>query len=326
MGSDRPYDMMYFEENLKRNPEGKTNFRVALPDEINEELQWYEKEYVDIEKEPGENDLPEYLRADKVPPENIEKREHYKISRHNGRLFLTIPADWRDDFVKHDGNEQLVVEINLAQGSDHLRIYRLPEYHEKRRPYLKQEGFKIEKGEPLIFPFLTTSGLGATLGEEVETDPIDLTFSEASSKQKFRLIMYDAQHPIFQEDTAFRGENHQPSPSRRQEIVENNELPRYPAQTLRIEWAESPTEGSRREIYNCSDGPIVQLDIMLSEVGIYTIYSETERGEMSAWVRYGDENEPRMYYVGKGWGGTCLSIPENQKHLNAYIPCQTISE
>lgn len=328
MRPDPPYDMKYHDENIRINPESGGQYRVFLPKEI-EQLDLEKGNYVDIEKKPGREDGPDYLKAEKVPPGEVDPDVHYKISFYGSRHYLTIPADWKDDFIKHEGKEQLEVEINLAQGPDHLRIYRLPDYYEKRRPYLLDEGFDIERGEPIILPFTTTSSLAAdtTTKEDAGAEEIDLTFEEDHAGQKFRLILYDAHHPIFREASKRPvTESYQPSISLLQEAVEKNKLPQYPAQELRIEWVEQPTAESSHQIYSRSEKPIQELNVVLSEIGLYTIYTETGMGEMSAWLRYSENDSGRMRYVGEGWGGTCLTIPENTEHFIAYIPCQTITE
>lgn len=230
---------------------------------------------------------------------------------------LKIP-ERSDDFLPHPLH-QIAFEINLVD--EQFRIYDPIDFVQARVPEHRDKDLVFEQTKPVV-PVFPASGIS---WRRDERRVLDLT-SGGEPGQKFRLIMFDAQHSVFQEEASVEVDGEfEPRPSIREKVVQNGQLPRYPVTEFRIVWAEKPTEAPVQQIYRYNGEPIEELDLLLPETGIYTIYTETEEGEMSSWLRYGDEDESRMSYFSDGWGGTCLEEPENGNHFVAYIPCKTIS-
>lgn len=229
---------------------------------------------------------------------------------------LTIP-NWADDFLPHP-LYQVALEINLSE--DHFRIYSPEDYGQYRLPELQKQGIKIQQAEPVVGPLVLTSDFPSS----VDDGAVERLAPWFVSSQRFRLIMYDAYHPVFKQEASFKDdENYQPTPSLWTEVEDTDDLPRYPVEELHIEWARTTSTDRSHNIYSHNGEPIEELDIILPEKGFYTIHTVTDEGKMSGWFHYEDAGS--MHYVRKGWGGTCLEIPEDEEYFIAYIPCKTDS-
>lgn len=256
-----------------------------------------------------------YIRGRKTEEDEGGKPiEGYLDMRQDGSL--AIP-NWADDFLPHP-LYQVALEINLIEG--HFRIYSPIEYCQKRVPELRKQGVNIQQSERVIAPLALTPGFL----DDADNERIECLTPWTFPNGRFRFIMYDAHHPVFRRKTSSTvDEYYKPMPSVRQEVVENDTLPRHPVEELRIEWKSNSEARSSYQVYSYSGEPIEELDIVLPEKGLYTIVTQTEKGEHSTWLQYGGGMLPPKE---GGWAGTCLEIPEDREYSIAYIPCQTIPD
>lgn len=294
----------------------ESDYTVNLPSSIFDELGVEEGVEDEVFLQLVDNkDEPVYIRGRKTEEdEGGTTTEGYFNVIDGGSL--NIP-NWADDFLPHP-LYQVAIEINLIE--DHFRIYSPEDYCQHRIPQLRKQGVEIQQSEPVVGPLVLSSGVISSLEEET----VESIAPWSVSSQRFRLIMYDAYDPIFQQKTSFTGDRStQAAPYLCKEIEDTEELPVYPVEELRIEWARNP-QGRSYDIYSYSGSPLEEMDLILPEAGIYTIYTKTEKGELNTWLRYDDSTSSRMNYVGDGWGGTGLEIPEEEEYSIAYIPCKTI--
>lgn len=140
------HDVTYHAEDvLDRSRAHNEVYIVYLPDRIGE-IGIEEGDQVHLDSHQDESGLS-YLRGAKVKEED---ESTYKIRTGSStRLRVTLPADYRDEFIEQGGDDIFVVEINPLDSNEHFRIYKNSDYP-KRIEYLNRNGKSPQIGQPVL--------------------------------------------------------------------------------------------------------------------------------------------------------------------------------
>lgn len=170
---DPPFKIKYHDEKIRINlVENEEYYSSFLPETIHT-LCLEEGSYVDLEKVTP-TDEPSYIRAEKVPQEEVDTRIHYKIQKYGSRYYVTIPKRWHSLLIENPRKQLLEVEINFLEDQPHFRIYSLRDYYKKRLPELEDQGYDPDPGEPIALPLASLiwmKTVGKITGQTPEHSP-----------------------------------------------------------------------------------------------------------------------------------------------------------
>lgn len=145
------HEVTYHPEDVQdRSKCHSPDYRVYLPDTI-KKIELGKNVHAKVERE-VQDGVP-YLVGRKPAEEDDETPDSdsvYKIFTEGSsrlRVTLSSESDWVDEFIKYDGDDILVVEVN--EKDDEFRIYRNDDY-DKRKQELKDRGISPRIGQPLV--------------------------------------------------------------------------------------------------------------------------------------------------------------------------------
>lgn len=276
----------------------------------------------------SENNEPGYIRVDLSDngesPLKLRKNPNSKEFEYA----ITCPSEvrtyYRSPLTELEKGDEVMMEIHLegdqfGTKEDHLRIYALEDYY----GYRHQKWMDTEQTTtPRVFPFAT-----GILSWFFDRTP-DL--SGRYDGDRFRLISFDAQHPVFRRRSDRRFlEDSVPSSDLVFELKENGRLPRKEADKIEIWWdprdRDKDPDGVDPSILIHEVEECTETSVILPKRGYFLIKSTTSHGTLKTWLDYSSVDrfqfgpDPERT-VGDGWHGFFPENSDNEDGFTLYIP------
>lgn len=289
--------------------EGKEEYRIDLPEIMKDETLG-DYEWVKIELK--DDATPPYVHGVKTENKGTQMEGYYSIK--DGHL--TIPKRWKDLF---DKSVNYVGMEFYPEEKPSFRIYTFPDFALYRVPTHMDRGWELRQVKPAAIPAVWKS-------LETGSGPLDVASHSPYSGQRIRVIPFDANHQIFQENIS--GPVTEAMKVRRllkQDSFTTNQIPRCQPDELTIEW--DPSGRISKDQYPIfSTQAAEEIEIIIPENGYFSFSTSTQSGTESTWIEYNEGDGGRSLETSTiiGWGGHSIEQTEDG-YLELFVPCQTNS-
>lgn len=303
----------------KNDPEG---LGVSLPFNAEEVLKCQEGDdmFVVLNEEEAVGERISHIQVTKLPEGvSSDHPQSYELRVMDGDYFIRFPNGWpkpdNDKFgFDVENKSELVVED--SKKSTAIRVYRKEDYVFRNQKLVKNN-------RSPFFRFIL-----ALFGLEGSKTP-DL--SGQYDGDRFRLVVFDAHHSVFREQSDLLEHNVPPSDLFFQ-VKESGRLPRHKAD-IEIWWDPSDRDedgsGLDASIKLYEEKNCTETSVILPKQGYFLVKSTTRDGWLKTWLgrsssNRGQESKGWERRVSDGWYGFFPEDRDDEDGFRLYVPAKTM--